>query len=211
MYFQTKILYVSFIATVILSIFLIPILRRLKVGQIERNEGPKSHYRKQGTPTMGGIIIALGIIIGTIGGVIYYFTKEPIIAQRIIPLLIITICFGIIGFIDDFKKLILKNTDGLKPKYKMIGLFIISVIYTIYLVYGLKIETSTFIPFIKEYITLPIFFYIPFTIFIMIATTNAINLTDGIDGLSTSVSAIIATCLTIIAIVTDVKEIIVFR
>lgn len=66
MYFQTKILFVSFIATVVLSIFIIPILRRLKVGQIERDDGPKSHFRKQGTPTMGGIIIALGIIIGTI-------------------------------------------------------------------------------------------------------------------------------------------------
>lgn len=178
---------------------------------MERNEGPKSHYRKQGTPTMGGIIIAIGIIIGTIGGVLYYATKEPEISQKIIPLLLITICFGLIGFIDDFKKLVLKNTDGLKPKYKMLGLLFISIIYTLYLIYGLKIGTDTFIPFIKQYITLPIWFYIPFTIFVMLSTTNAINLTDGIDGLSTSVSAIIATCLTIIAIVTDVKEIIVFR
>ena len=67
MYFQTRILFVSFIATVILSIFIIPILRKLKIGQIEREEGPESHYSKKGTPTMGGIIIAMGIIIGTIG------------------------------------------------------------------------------------------------------------------------------------------------
>ena len=77
MYFQTRILFVSFIATVIISIFIIPILKKLKVGQIERDEGPKSHYKKQGTPTMGGIIIALGIIIGTIGGYIYYASREP--------------------------------------------------------------------------------------------------------------------------------------
>lgn len=76
MYFQTKILYVSFIATVILSIFIIPILRRLKVGQIERDDGPKSHFRKQGTPTMGGIIIALGIIIGTIRWMFILFCKR---------------------------------------------------------------------------------------------------------------------------------------
>ena len=75
MYFQTRILFVSFIATVILSIFIIPILRKLKIGQIEREEGPESHYSKKGTPTMGGIIIAMGIIIGTIGGYLYYSVK----------------------------------------------------------------------------------------------------------------------------------------
>ena len=75
MYFQTRILFVSFIATVIISIFIIPVLKRLKVGQIERDDGPESHFKKQGTPTMGGIIIALGIIIGTIGGYVYYASR----------------------------------------------------------------------------------------------------------------------------------------
>ena len=133
MYFQTRILFVSFIATVILSIFIIPILRKLKIGQIEREEGPESHYSKKGTPTMGGIIIAMGIIIGTIGGYLYYSVKEPEIGKNILPLLFITIGFGLIGFIDDFKKLVLKNTKGLKPSYKMLGLLIISVVYTLYL------------------------------------------------------------------------------
>ena len=101
MYFQTRILFVSFIATVILSIFIIPILRKLKIGQIEREEGPESHYSKKGTPTMGGIIIAMGIIIGTIGGYLYYSVKEPEIGKNILPLLFITIGLGLIGFIDD--------------------------------------------------------------------------------------------------------------
>lgn len=210
MYFQTRILFVSFIATVIISIFIIPILKRLKVGQIERDDGPQSHLKKQGTPTMGGIIIALGIIIGTIGGYVYYAPREPEVARNILPLLFITIGFGIIGFIDDFKKLVLKDTQGLRPAYKMLGLLVISVVYTLYLTEGINLGTETFIPFAKNYIILPMSIYIPFVIFVMLGTTNAVNLTDGIDGLSTSVSAIITTCLTVIAIILDVKEVIVF-
>lgn len=121
-----------------------------------------------------------------------------------------TIGFGLIGFIDDFKKLVLKNTKGLSPRYKIFGLLAIATTYIIYLINVVHIGTETFIPFIKTYIEIPIYIYIPFAIFVMLAVTNAINLTDGVDGLSTSISAIIATCLTVIAIVLDVKEIIVF-
>ncbi len=92
----------------------------------------------------------------------------------------------------------------------MLGLLIISVLFTLYLVEGVHIGTSTIIPFFKQEIVLPILLYIPFAIIVMLATTNAVNLTDGIDGLSTSVSAIITTCLTVIAIILDVKEIVVF-
>ena len=151
-----------------------------------------------------------GIIIGTIGGYLYYAPKEPEVAKNILPLLFITIGFGIIGFVDDFKKLVLKNTKGLKPAYKMLGLLIISVAYTLYLTKGINLGTETFIPFVKSYVVLPMSLYIPFVIFVMLATTNAVNLTDGIDGLSTSVAAIITTCLTVIAIILDIKEIIVF-
>lgn len=151
-----------------------------------------------------------GIIIGTIGGYIYYRTREPETARNILPLLLITIGFGTIGFIDDFKKLVLRDTKGLKPAYKMLGLLIISVAYTLYLTRGIHLGTETFIPFAKKYIVLPMLLYIPFVIFVMLGTTNAINLTDGIDGLSTSVTTIILTCLTVIGIVTGVKEIVVF-
>ena len=112
MYFQTRILLVSFVATVILAIFIIPILKKLKVGQIEREEGPESHLGKKGTPTMGGIIIAAGIIIGTIGGYIYYSQTDKVVGEKLFPLLLISIGFGLIGFIDDYKKLVLKNTKG---------------------------------------------------------------------------------------------------
>lgn len=210
MYFQTRILFVSFVATVMLAIFIIPILKKLKVGQMEREDGPQSHLGKKGTPTMGGIIIAMGIIIGTIGGYIYYSANEPEIGRKLFPLLLITIGFGLIGFIDDYKKLVLKNTKGIRPSSKMLGLLIISVLYVLYLLKGVNLNTITIIPFLKYELVLPGLIYIPFAIFVMLATTNAVNLTDGIDGLSTSVSAIITTCLTVIAIILDVKEIVVF-
>ncbi len=210
MYFQTRILFVSFAATVILAIFIIPILRKFKIGQIERDDGPESHLGKKGTPTMGGIIIAAGIIIGTIGGYIYYSKTDPEVGKRLFPLLLISIGFGLIGFIDDYKKLVLKNTKGLKPSEKMLGLLIIAVLFTLYLLKGVNLGTTTIIPFSKKEIVLPVLAYIPFAIFVMLGTTNAVNLTDGIDGLSTSVSAIITTCLTVIAIILDVKEIVVF-
>lgn len=210
MYFQTRILFVSFFATVVLAIFIIPILKKLKVGQIEREEGPESHLGKKGTPTMGGIIIAAGIIAGTIGGYLYYSKTDPAVGEKLFPLLLISIGFGLIGFIDDYKKLVLKNTKGLKPSSKMLGLLIIAVLFTLYLLKGVNLGTATIIPFFKSVITLPVLVYIPFAIFVMLGTTNAVNLTDGIDGLSTSVAAIITTCLTVIAIILDVKEIVVF-
>lgn len=210
MEFQTKILLLSFVTTMILGLIIVPILKKLKVGQIERDDGPESHLKKQGTPTMGGIIIMLGIIIVTIIAYIYYSNSDVAIAKNLIPILGLTIGFGVIGFIDDFKKLVLKNTKGLKPSLKMLGLLIISVIYVMYLIKGLNLGTDTYIPILKQYINIPVFAYIPFAIFVILATTNAVNLTDGIDGLSSSVCTIIITCLTIIATTLGVKEIIVF-
>ena len=212
MEFQVKVLFLTFAITVILSFIIIPILRRRKVGQIERDDGPQSHLKKQGTPTMGGIIIILSMIIVCVG-LFFYYTKyrpEPTIAKNILPLLITSVGFGLIGFIDDFKKLVLKNTKGLSPTAKMIWLLIIAVGYTIYLTNVLKIGTDIYIPFAKTSIVLPIWLYIPLAILVMLGTTNAINLTDGIDGLSSSVTTIILTCLTVIAIIFDVKEVTLF-
>ena len=211
MKFETLILMISFITAIILGIIIIPILRKLKVGQIERDDAPQSHLKKQGTPTMGGIIMILAMIIVVTGTYIFLiYNNQGDIANKLLPILLLTIGFGLIGFIDDFKKLVLKNTKGLKPSYKMLGLLIISVAYVIYLVYGLKIGTETYIPILKQSITIPIYIYIPFAIIVILATTNAINLTDGIDGLSSSVSAIIITCLTIIGIQYNLTEISIF-
>ena len=210
MEFQINILLLSFAITVILGFIIVPILRKLKVGQIERSDGPESHLKKQGTPTMGGIIIMLGIIIVTIAAYVYYKVKDAELAQSLLPILGLTMGFGIIGFVDDFKKLVLKNTKGLKPSLKMLGLLLISVIFVLYLVKGLNLGTETYIPIMKEYINIPIYAYIPFAILVILATTNAVNLTDGIDGLSSSVCTIIITCLTVIATIFGVKEIVVF-
>ena len=212
MQFQTKIVLLSFIASVVVSMIVVPILRRLKVGQIEREEGPQSHLKKQGTPTMGGIIMII-VILAVTGFCYYDYMQDDLqmdIAKNLLPLLFVTIGFGLIGFIDDFKKLVLKNTKGLSPKAKMVGLLIVAVSYTLILLNVFNIGTDIHIPFIDVYITLPIWVYVPFAIFVMLGTTNAINLTDGIDGLSTSVTTIIITCLTVISIMFGIKEITIF-
>ncbi len=146
-------------------------------------------------------------------GLYYYYTKvrlETQVAKNLLPLLLTAVGFGIIGFIDDFKKLILKNTKGLSPKAKMAGLLLVSAAFSVYITMIMKNGTDIIIPFVKASITLPIWLYIPFAIFVMLGTTNAVNLTDGIDGLSSSVTAIILTCLTVIAIIFDVKEVTIF-
>ena len=209
--FEIKILLITFAISVICGIITIPILKKLKVGQIERDDGPASHLKKQGTPTMGGIIMIVAIIIATVGACIFIsVTNNQELIKRLIPLLIITIAFGMIGFIDDFKKLVLKNTDGLKPKYKMLGLLIIAVIYVLFLVYGFKLGTDTYIPIFKIYINIPVFLYIPLAVLVILSTTNAINLTDGVDGLASSVSCLIVTCLTVIGISNQMYEVSIF-
>ena len=209
--FQTKTLLLSFAITIVLGFIIVPILKKLKVGQIERDDGPASHLKKQGTPTMGGIIMIIAIIIAVTGTYIFlHLSGNQEIAQKLFPMLLITIGYGLIGFIDDFKKLVLKNTDGLKPRYKMLGLLIIAVAYVLFLIYGFKIGTETYIPILKTYINIPEIIYIPFAILVILGTTNAVNLTDGIDGLSSSVSAIIITCLTVIGISNQVYEVSIF-
>ena len=209
--FEIKILLITFAISVICGIITIPILKKLKIGQIERDDGPASHLKKQGTPTMGGIIMIVAIIIATVGACIFFsVTNNQELVKRLIPLLIITIAFGMIGFIDDFKKLVLKNTDGLKPKYKMLGLLIIAVIYVLFLVYGFNLGTDTYIPIFKIYINIPVFLYIPLAVLVILSTTNAINLTDGVDGLASSVSCLIITCLTVIGISNQMYEVSIF-
>ncbi len=211
MSFEIIVLLSTFIISIILGIIIIPILKKLKVGQIERDDGPASHLKKQGTPTMGGIIIIIAMIISSIIAYIYMnMVGLEDTARKIIPMMLLTIGFGAIGFIDDYKKLVLKNTEGLKPSYKMLGLLIISVSYVIYLIQGLNLGTETYIPILKTYIELPTVVYIPAAIVVILATTNAINLTDGIDGLSSSVSAIIITCLTVIGLMIGIGEVSVF-
>ena len=210
MSFQVKILLLSFITSVVISIIVIPILRKLKVGQSERDDGPKSHLNKKGTPTMGGIILIISTLVLSAFLYIDYSADEPEIATRLLPMIFVTLGFGIVGFVDDFKKVILHNTDGLSPKAKMAGLMIIAIAYVGMLVWVFHNGTDIYIPFADKFSNLPVWIYVPFAVAVILATTNAVNLTDGIDGLSTSVTTIILTALTVISIIWNVKETTIF-
>ena len=206
MEYQVTMLLISFAVGVVISLITIPILRKLKIGQTEREDGPQSHLKKQGTPTMGGIIMEIAIVLMTAGWCVFFGGREPAVVGSLIPLVLVSLGFGLIGFVDDFKKLVFKNTEGLKPSYKMLGLLIIAVSFVVYLCQ--EIGTDTLIPIWKHYITMPIWLYIPFAIFVMLGTTNAVNLTDGVDGLATSVTTIIIACLTVIGIQLGSKEVV---
>lgn len=133
----------SFLITIVLSVIIIPILRKLKVGQIERTDGPTSHLQKQGTPTMGGIIIAITLIIMGV------FVALKV--NDIIPLVVVSLGFGLVGAIDDRTKLIYQNTKGISPTAKMLGLLIISVMYVLFLTNNDGIGTQTLIPILNIY------------------------------------------------------------
>ncbi len=197
MVIQLVYMLIAFCLSAILGKIFIPILKKLKVGQNVRLDGPRTHLRKQGTPTMGGIMIIITIIIIT--SIYCFLNWGSEFVKHVIAIMIVSIGFGIVGFIDDYKKVVLKNNDGLSPKLKMFGLGIISVIYSVYLIKVAKVGTGTVIPFINYELMLPIWIYIPFIIFVMLGSTNAVNLTDGIDGLAGSVSTIMIAALSIIS------------
>lgn len=185
-----RVIIVSFLIALFLGPVIIPVLKRLKVGQSIREEGPKSHYKKSGTPTMGGVIIVLAVIISIFTS--SYYTQE------IWAMLFFTIGFGIIGFIDDYIKVVLKRNLGLRAYQKIIGQFIFAFLLawygSRYSVYGTKL----IIPFANAYIDLGVL-YIPFVLFVVVGTVNAVNLTDGLDGLNTGVTLIVMAAFSLIA------------
>ena len=151
-----------------------PFIKYLKVkkfGEEIRDDGPSSHFSKKGTPTMGGVLIIAAILLTSL---FINDLKNPLI----LLVLLSTIMFAAIGFIDDYKKVVKKNTDGLSPKAKMAGLLIISIAYVILLITVFHNGTDIYVPIIDKYITLPIWLYIVFAVLVILATTNAVNLTD---------------------------------
>lgn len=187
---------IAFAISAILCPIVIPFLHKLKFGQQVREDGPHAHLKKQGTPTMGGLVILTSIIITSL----FYIRDYP----RIIPVLFVTVGFGIIGFLDDYIKIVMKRSEGLNPKQKLAGQVVITGIFIYYLMNSNEVGTEALIPFTGGfdngyYLNLGIFF-IPFVFFVVLGTDNGVNFTDGLDGLCTSVTILVATFMTIIAI-----------
>jgi len=184
-------LLVAFVISVALSPFVIPFLRTLKIGQTEREDGVQSHLKKAGTPTMGGLIILISVLITSL-----LFIKDY---PRIIPVLFLTLGFGIIGFLDDFLKVVLRRSDGLLPKQKMLAQIAMT---TIFLVYLLVVDSSSLdmlIPFSGgkyldfKWVTVPLVYIT------VIGTVNGVNFTDGLDGLATGVTTMVAVFFTVVS------------
>lgn len=189
---QTLNLIVAFVATFVVGLFVMPILKKFKVGQVVRDDGPKEHLKKQGTPTMGGIIMLIVlVVILAINSI-----KYPTLILAIVSIL----GFGLVGFIDDYKKLVKKNTKGLSPLKKIFGLVLVTAIFIFMYLKVFKLGTDITLPFITSPITLSVGAFIIFIAFILIGTSNAVNLTDGLDGLASGVVAIIMTFFTIVAV-----------
>lgn len=181
----------AFAVTALSGPFMIPLLRRLKVGNTEREE-LKSHQKKTGTPTMGGLMILLAIIITSL----FFVSSYP----KIIPILFVTAGFGVIGFFDDYLKVVLKRSDGLLAWQKMILEIVVTAVFAIYLAKFSDVPLTMLVPFSGGryadfgWLALPILFLA------VIGTVNGANFTDGLDGLASSVTVLIATFFTVVAI-----------
>ena len=195
---------VAFVISVVLSPIIIPFLRRLKFGQSIREEGPKSHQKKSGTPTMGGVMILLAIVIATIIMVAQFSN----LTVEIYLLLLVTVGFGILGFLDDFIKVVLKRNLGLTSKQKLIGQLIVAVIFYI-VINQLNFSTEIAIPGTNFGVDIGIL-YLPLIIFMLVGASNAVNLTDGLDGLLAGTAAIAFGAYAVIAFNAEQIEIALF-
>ena len=183
---------VSFALSLVLGPIVIPFLRKLKMGQTEREEGVQSHLKKAGTPTMGGIIILASVVITSL----FYVKDYP----KVIPILFLTLGFGLIGFLDDYLKVVMKRSDGLYPKQKMALQLVVTAIFAYYVFKVADIPMSMLIPFSGgkywdiDWLAVPLLFIA------VIGTVNGTNFTDGLDGLASSVTVLVATFFTVVAI-----------
>ncbi|MBM6990751.1 phospho-N-acetylmuramoyl-pentapeptide-transferase [Mobilibacterium timonense] len=182
---------IAMLVTAVLTYFLIPYFHRKQFGQYIREEGPQAHKSKAGTPTMGGIAIVAGIIVG----VILAFGRNP----DGMVIILTMVGFGLIGFLDDFEKIAKKNNLGLNPRQKIILQLVFGAAIAFYMMFAGQVGTSVFIPFAKVWVDLG-YLFIPFVIFVEIAMSNAVNLTDGLDGLASSVTIIVGIGMTAIGL-----------
>lgn len=186
-------LFLSFILVVSLAPVLIPFLLRLKVGQTVRDEGPESHLKKNGTPTMGGLII----LIGFLGGSVIFSGRY----SNTIPVILMTVGFGIIGFLDDYIKVVLKRSMGLRAWQKMALQIVVTAVFAVYMTRVSGIDLSIRIPFTGGYMVNFGWFSYVILFIAVLGTVNGANFTDGVDGLATSVTIVIAVFFAVIAVI----------
>ena len=180
------------IVPVLMGPVVIPFLRKLKMGQTERVEGVQSHLKKAGTPTMGGVIILGSVLLTSV----FYIKEYP----KIIPVLFVTLGFGLIGFLDDYLKVVMKRSDGLFPKQKMALQIVVTAVFAYYLVKVTNVPMTLLIPFSSgKYLDIG-WLSIPLLFVVVIGTVNGVNFTDGLDGLASSVTVLVATFFTVVAV-----------
>jgi phospho-N-acetylmuramoyl-pentapeptide-transferase len=190
----------AFVLALVAGPVFIPVLTRMKFGQIVRDDGPKSHLKKTGTPAMGGIIIAVPAVIVSLA-----FSKD----KDMLLVLITTMLFGIIGFIDDFLKIKNRRSLGLRAYQKIILQLLVSV-FMAFVASGIsQVGTEVLIPFTGKFIDLGIL-YIPFTVLVLISTVNCVNLTDGLDGLAGGTTVVVLGFFSVIALASKNTGLLVF-
>ena len=185
----------SFVISAAAGPVIIPILRKLKVGQTVRDDGPQTHLKKNGTPTMGGIIFLLGVVVTSL----FYVKDFP----KIIPVLFMTVGFGVVGFLDDFIKVVLRRSEGLTPAQKMAGQLVVTAVFAYYMVQISDVGLTMLIPFSGgKYLDIG-WLAVPLLFFAVIGTVNGTNFTDGLDGLAASVTVMVAVFFTVVAVGTN--------
>lgn len=183
---------IAFAISAVLGPITIPFLRKLKFGQQVREDGPSSHLKKSGTPTMGGVMILGAVIVTSL-----FFVRRY---HEIIPVLFVTVGFGLVGFLDDFIKIVRKHSEGLNPKQKLALQLVISLVFCIYAMRSPNIGTDIILPFTGGKIWHMGWLYVPFCILVMLGTDNGVNFSDGLDGLCSSITVLVATFFTVVAL-----------
>ncbi len=185
--------FVSFIVSAVSGLFFIPFLHKIKFGQEIREEGPSWHKSKSGTPTMGGLMFILSIVLASaVGIIIFRLYTDSSAFGGILAIIGASLGFGAIGFLDDYIKVILKRNLGLKAGQKFALQFFVALIFSVWMVCGNVVDTQIKVPFIDFYLDLTYFGYIPFIILVILAAVNSVNLTDGLDGLASFVTVFVA-------------------